>query len=76
MPTLILQGEKDTTVPPTQAKFLFDGLTKLERPVVLKTYPNSGHGFINTRDALKGVQLEESLKAWKTAVAFLKTNTN
>ena len=76
MPTLILQGEKDTTVPLEQAKFLFDGLTKLGRAVKLKTYPNSGHGFINTRDALKGVQLEESLKAWTTALAFLKANTN
>ncbi len=76
MPTLILQGEKDTTVPPEQAQFLFDGLTKLERPVILKTYPNSGHGFINTRDALKGVQLQESLKAWKMALEFLKANTN
>jgi dipeptidyl aminopeptidase/acylaminoacyl peptidase len=76
MPTLILQGAKDTTVPLEQAQFLFNGLSKLERPVVLKTYPNSGHGFINTRDALKGVQLEESLKAWKTALEFLKANTN
>jgi dienelactone hydrolase len=76
MPTLILQGAKDTTVPLEQAQFLFDGLTKLERPVTLKTYPNSGHGFINTRDALRGVQLKESLSAWKTALEFLRTNTN
>lgn len=76
MPTLILQGAKDTIVPLEQAQFLFDGLTKLERPVTLKVYPNSGHGFINTRDALKGVQLQESLAAWKTALAFLKANTN
>ena len=76
MPTLILQGEKDTTVPLEQAQLLFDGLTKLERPVILKTYPNSEHGFINTRDALKGVQLEESWQAWKTALEFLKVNTN
>jgi dipeptidyl aminopeptidase/acylaminoacyl peptidase len=76
MPTLILQGAKDSTVPLEQARFLFDGLSKLERPVVLKTYPNSEHGFINTRDALKGVQLEESLQAWKTALEFLRVNTN
>lgn len=76
MPTLILQGAKDTIVPLEQAQFLFDGLQKLGRPVTLKVYPNSGHGFINTRDALKGVQLEESLQAWKAALAFLKANTN
>jgi dipeptidyl aminopeptidase/acylaminoacyl peptidase len=76
MPTLILQGEKDSTVPPMQAQLLFDGLQKLERPVILKTYPNSGHGFINTRNALKGVQYAESLEAWNAAVAFLKTNSN
>ncbi len=76
MPTLILQGAKDTIVPLQQAQFLFDGLTKLERPVTLKVYPNSGHGFINTRDSLKGVQLEESLQAWKVALEFLKSNTN
>jgi dipeptidyl aminopeptidase/acylaminoacyl peptidase len=76
MPTLILQGAKDTIVPLEQAQFLFDGLSKLERPVTLKVYPNSGHGFINTRDALKGVQFEESLAAWKTALEFLKTNTD
>ena len=76
MPTLILQGEKDTIVPLEQAQFLFDGLQKLKRPVTLKTYPNSGHGFINTRDSLKGVQLKESLAAWKTALEFLKASTN
>jgi dipeptidyl aminopeptidase/acylaminoacyl peptidase len=76
MPTLILQGAKDTTVPLEQAQFLFDGLKKLERPVTLKTYPNSEHGFINTRDALKGVQYAESLEAWNTVLKFLKANTN
>ena len=76
MPTLILQGEKDTTVPLEQAQFLFDGLQKLKRPVTLKTYPNSGHGFINTRDSLKGIQFKESLAAWKTALEFLKASTN
>jgi fermentation-respiration switch protein FrsA (DUF1100 family) len=76
MPTLILQGEKDTTVPLEQAQFLFNGLSKLGRSVILKTYPNSEHGFINTRDALRGVPYAESLEAWNAAVAFLKTNTN
>jgi dipeptidyl aminopeptidase/acylaminoacyl peptidase len=76
MPTLILQGAKDSTVPLEQAQFLFEGLKKLERSVILKTYPNSEHGFINTRDALKGIQLQESLEAWKTALEFLKANTN
>lgn len=76
MPTLILQGAKDTTVPLEQAQFLFDGLTKLERPVRLKIYPNSGHGFINTRDALKGVQFSESVAAFQAALEFLKASTN
>lgn len=42
-PMLIVAGEKDTTVPFHEAKRLFVGLRRLEKPAQLAIYPGEGH---------------------------------
>jgi dipeptidyl aminopeptidase/acylaminoacyl peptidase len=80
MPVLILQGAKDTTVPLEQGQLLAAELQKYAKPHTLEVYPNSGHGFLTAREAVlkkygaKSVQYTESLKAWSSALAFLKQN--
>ncbi len=77
MPTLILQGGADTTVPPEQAVFLRDGLLRLGRPVSLRLYPVSPHGFFNNRETeLRASKLRgrASIDAFDATVAFLRRN--
>ena len=63
---MILQGELDTTVPPSQAQALYDGLIEQGKWAQLELYPNSEHGFLMVREALekkfgtKSVQVQES----------------
>jgi dipeptidyl aminopeptidase/acylaminoacyl peptidase len=78
VPVLILQGELDTTVPPSQAQGLYDGLTRLEKWAQLEVYPNSEHGFLMVRETLldrygpKSVQVQESKAAFDHAIEFLR----
>ncbi|MDQ8189964.1 alpha/beta hydrolase [Roseibacillus persicicus] len=46
-PTLILHGEKDTTVPLGSAKAFEKAMKDAKRPVKLVTYEGQGHGFFN-----------------------------
>lgn len=79
MPVLILQGARDTTVPPAQAEALAKGLKARGHPYTLRLYPNSAHGFIISRETLQkrgetsAVYLE-SLQAWAALLGFLKAN--
>jgi dipeptidyl aminopeptidase/acylaminoacyl peptidase len=78
MPVLILQGAKDITVPLEQGQFLAAELQKYGKPHSLEVYPNSAHGFLTARETVlkkygaKSVQYTESLRAWNSAVTFLK----
>ncbi|MER3482377.1 MAG: hypothetical protein C4332_03725, partial [Meiothermus sp.] len=79
IPVLILQGLKDTTVPPAQAQALALGLKSQGQPYTLKLYPNSAHGFIISRKTLqkqgeKSAAYLESLQAWAALLGFLKAN--
>jgi dipeptidyl aminopeptidase/acylaminoacyl peptidase len=79
-PILILQGEKDKIVPPEQGQILRDELTKLRKSVDLKTYPNSGHGFLIyqereiKRHGEDSVEYKESRAAWNEMLMFLNKN--
>jgi dipeptidyl aminopeptidase/acylaminoacyl peptidase len=78
MPVLILQGAKDKTVPLEQATALHEALIANNKTSSLKIYPNSEHGFFNTRESAakkSAVQGQESLEAFNEAVRFLKANT-
>jgi acetyl esterase/lipase len=44
-PFLILHGEKDTLVPPSQSKILYDRLVAAGVPATLVIVENAGHGF-------------------------------
>jgi acetyl esterase/lipase len=44
-PFLILHGEKDTLVPPSQSKILYNRLTAAGVPATLTMVKNAGHGF-------------------------------
>jgi dipeptidyl aminopeptidase/acylaminoacyl peptidase len=75
---LILQGAQDTTVPLEQGQLLAAELQKYGKPHTFEVYPNSAHGFLTAREAVlkkygaKSIQYAESVRAWNSAVAFLK----
>jgi dienelactone hydrolase len=78
VPVLILQGEKDTTVPRSQAQLLHDTLLAQQKASQIKFYPNSEHAFLVSRTGIlqkhdqKSVQYQESLEAWNDMLVFLK----
>ena len=80
MPVLILQGAKDVTVPLEQGQLLAAELQKYGKPHSLEVYPNSAHGFLTARETVlkkygaKSAQYAESVRAWNSAVTFLKQN--
>jgi dipeptidyl aminopeptidase/acylaminoacyl peptidase len=80
LPVLILQGAKDVTVPLEQGQLLAAELQKYGKPHTLEVYPNSAHGFLTARETVlkkygaKSVQYAESVRAWNSALTFLKQN--
>lgn len=76
-PVLILQGEKDTIVPPDQALKMKAALDKAGKPNEMKLYPDCLHGFLvyapylDDADPKEKAQTEE---AWATMLAFLERN--
>jgi dipeptidyl aminopeptidase/acylaminoacyl peptidase len=77
IPVLILQGDKDKIVPLEQGQILQTKLTELRKSSVLRTYPNSGHGFLIyqereiKRHGADSVEYKESRAAWNEMMAFL-----
>jgi dipeptidyl aminopeptidase/acylaminoacyl peptidase len=80
VPVLILQGDKDKIVPLEQGQILQTNLTRLRKSSILKTYPNSGHGFLIyqereiKRHGADSVEYKESRAAWSEMVGFLDRN--
>jgi dipeptidyl aminopeptidase/acylaminoacyl peptidase len=80
VPVLILQGDKDRIVPLEQGQILQTKLTSLRKSSVLKTYPNSGHGFLIyqereiKRHGADSLQYKESRAAWNEMIVFLDKN--
>lgn len=57
-PFLILQGEKDTLVPPSQSQELYDRLKAGGVPATLVMVKNAGHGFAPTGGAISPTRAE------------------
>ncbi len=80
VPVLILQGDKDKIVPLEQGQILQTNLTRLRKSSILKTYPNSGHGFLIyqereiKRHGADSVEYKESRAAWGEMLMFLDKN--
>jgi acetyl esterase/lipase len=62
-PFLILQGDKDETVPEEQSQILYDQLTAAGVPATLVIVKNAGHGFVPT-----GGELDPSLNEMRDMV--------
>lgn len=60
-PLLILQGEDDKVVPPSQARVMFDALKGGGSVVAMKMYEGEGHGFRRA---------ETIRDAWQSELAF------
>ena len=53
-PTLILHGENDLVIPVTTANYTYESLMRLNKPVFIHQYPQSGHSlFIDQPEQLK-----------------------
>ena len=76
-PTLILHGEKDTRVHPSQSMELFRSMkVRTQTPVRLVFYPNEGHG---NRKAASQYDYALRLMRWITLVVLefrIKTHWN
>jgi dipeptidyl aminopeptidase/acylaminoacyl peptidase len=60
-PTLILQGESDTTDPPGQSEELYRGLKRYGVPADLVIYPREPHGL---QEAKHRVDMQKRMVAW------------
>lgn len=60
-PFLIMQGDKDHTVPPEQSQILYDRLQAAGVPASLVMVKNAGHGFVPTGGAISPTR-EELIK--------------
>ncbi len=61
-PFLILQGDKDTTVPPEQSQILYDRLRAAGVPATLVIVKNAGHGFTPVGGAISPSRAELTQK--------------
>lgn len=59
-PLLVLQGEDDMVVPPTQAEAIVEALRANDVPVTYHLYPGEGHGFRMAETILAALAAEES----------------
>ena len=59
-PLLLLQGEEDRVVPPSQAEAMAAALRAKGRPVALVTFPGEGHGFREPAAVIRAAELETS----------------
>jgi len=57
-PTIVLQGERDTSVPRQQAQDLFMSLQKRGVPSRFVLFPGAGHGISRPRQLLEKMRLE------------------
>ena len=58
-PMLVLQGEDDMVVPPSQAEAIVDALRENDVPVTYHLYPGEGHGFRMAETIVDSLAAEE-----------------
>lgn len=73
-PLLLLYGEKDTTVPPSQGLEMAAALDKNSIPYEMHVIPDAGHGFLFFMDPARRSELEirRSTEAWEITLKFLE----
>ncbi|GAB3660631.1 S9 family peptidase [Nocardioides korecus] len=59
-PLLLLQGDADRVVPPSQAEVMEQGLRALGRPVALEVFAGEGHGFRAPENIVRAAEVELS----------------
>lgn len=66
-PLLLLQGEDDKVVPPSQAITMYEALQERQHPVELVLYPGEGHGFKKAANIMDAYEKELNfyLRTWK-----------
>ncbi|MEW6203112.1 MAG: prolyl oligopeptidase family serine peptidase [bacterium] len=72
-PLLLLYGENDKTIPPSQGKEMQEKLRKLKKDFEFKIIPAVGHGFLFFLDPEKHSkeEMKEADAAWQLVVQFL-----
>lgn len=72
-PLLLLYGEKDTIVPPSQGLEMAAALDKNNIPYEMNIIPDAGHGFLFFMDPARRSELEigRSTEAWEITLKFL-----
>ena len=68
---LIVQGKLDEIVPPSQAEALAKALNAQSIKTTVRYFPNATHGFLIRREALIGLEKQQSDQAWQTIYQFL-----
>lgn len=72
-PLLLLYGEKDATVPPSQGGELAAALDESSIPYTFKIVPDVGHGLLFFTDPARrsALEIKRSTEAWNTLTTFL-----
>ncbi len=68
---LIMQGKLDEIVPPSQAEALAKALNAQAIKTTVRYFPNATHGFLIRREALIGLEKQQSDQAWREIYRFL-----
>ncbi len=68
---LIMQGKLDEIVPPAQAEALARALKARAIKTSVRYFPNATHGFLIRREALVGLEKQQSDQAWREIYVFL-----
>ena len=68
---LIMQGKLDVIVPPSQAEALAKALNARAIKTMVRYFPNATHGFLIRREALVGLEKQQSDQAWREIYEFL-----
>lgn len=71
-PVLIVQGSKDSVVPPEQAELFRKALLTAGKPHETFLAPHGEHGFLIYLEELGGTEREEAELAWKVIMRFLR----
>ena len=68
---LIMQGKLDEIVPPSQAEALANALNAQAIKTTVRYFPDATHGFLIRREALIGLEKQQSDQAWREIYQFL-----